>query len=227
MRVVWSLLIGFGIAFGESGLGIGMFLPGETAIVGLAATMPTWQTGLALGLLVAVGACAGDHVGYVLGRRYPEWLRGTRVVERLGVEHLDRATELLRRRGGLAVFGTRVMPVLRTVTPAAAGIAQVRYVTFVRASFAGSCLWAGLYVGGGSVVGALADAVDGWVLRLVGIGVVVVVTVDLPLALIRFVGGTRPVSEAPDVHGLERALDAPRQRRATFSPLIGEVQLRR
>ncbi len=225
MHVLWSLLAGLGIAFAESGLGIGMFLPGETAIVVLAATLPTWQLMALLGLLVALGACAGDHVGYLLGRRYGDRLRTTKVVRKLGVEHFDRATDLLRRRGALAVFGTRLLPVLRTVTPAAAGAADLRYRTFLPASFAGSLTWALVYVGGGSVVAAAADAADRLLGRAAWIAVVVAVLVATPVLVVRVVGGGRRVLAAPDVSSVERAIDAPRARRSAFSPLIGEIQI--
>ncbi|WP_229054914.1 DedA family protein [Aeromicrobium sp. Leaf350] len=225
MHVVWSLLAGLGIAFAESGLGIGMFLPGETAIVVLTATMPTWELMLLLAGLVAVGACAGDHVGYLLGRRYGDRLRTLRPVQRLGVEHFDRAMDLMRRRGAVAVFGTRLLPVLRTVTPAAAGASGLSYRSFVLASFAGSCTWAGVYVGGGSVVAVAADAADGLLGRAVWIGLVVAVLVVTPMLVVRVVGGVRRVVAAPDVVSAERAIDAPRARRSSFSPLIGEIQL--
>lgn len=181
MRAVWPLLAGFGIAFGESGLGIGMLLPGETAIVVLAATQPSWQLAAVLGLLVALGACLGDHVGYLLGRRYGTKLRDTRAVRRVGVRHFDRAMDLLRRRGAVAVLGTRLLPVLRTLTPAAAGAAGLRYPAFVAASFAGSCTWAAVYVGGGSLAGALVDAAGGALGRGTWLLLLAVVLLLVPL----------------------------------------------
>ena len=225
MHAVWTLLAGLGLAFAESGLGIGVFLPGETAIVVLTATLPTGKLMLALALFVAVGACAGDHVGYLLGRRYGTRLRASRAVRRLGVEHFDRATDLLRRRGAAAVFGTRLLPVLRTVTPAAAGAAQLRYRSFVVASFAGSCTWAAVYVGGGSVVAVVADAADGLLGRAVWILLVVAALALVPLAPVRVVGGVRRVVAAPDVTSVERLISAPRARRSAVSPLIGEIQI--
>ncbi len=225
MSAVWPLLAGFGIAFGESGLGIGMFLPGETAVVLIAATQPTWQLMVVLGVLVAVGACLGDHVGYLLGRRYGLRLRETRAVRRIGVRHFDRATDLLRRRGAGAVFGSRLLPVLRTLTPAAAGVAGLRYPSFVAASFAGSCTWAAVYVGGGSVVAVLADAADGLLGRAAWLLLVVAALVVVPLAVVRAVAGVRPAAALPDVASVERSAAGPRARRSAVSPLIGEFQV--
>lgn len=147
-----TLLLGFGLAFAESGLGIGMLVPGETAVVVIAATMPSTPAALALALVVALGASAGDHVGFLLGRRYGDALRESRAVRRLGHEHFDRATALVRRRGGYAVFLTRLVPVVRTLMPAAAGASGLAYRRFAPASLAGSLTWSAAYVGGGSIL---------------------------------------------------------------------------
>lgn len=155
---VLMLATGFALAFAESGLGLGMFVPGEAIVVVLAAsTGSLWQAVL-LGLTVMIGACAGDHVGYLIGRRYGDALRETRIVRRLGQRHYDRATDVLRRRGGAAIFCTRLVPVVRTLTPAVAGASGLEYRRFVTASLAGSGLWATVYVGGGSAVRALGTA---------------------------------------------------------------------
>ncbi|MET1036834.1 MAG: DedA family protein [Aeromicrobium sp.] len=200
-----SLGVGFALAFAESGLGLGMVMPGETGVVVLASTMGSTLALIALGAAVAIGASLGDHVGYLLGRRYGDALGETRAVRRLGRHHYDRATDLLRRRGGTAVFMTRLVPVVRTLTPAAAGASGLPYRRFAPASLAGSALWASLYVGGGSVVAGVAslasDALGraSWlVLVLLAVGVV-------PVVLIRTVVGVRPTSAAPDVASLELA----------------------
>lgn len=152
-----TLGLGLALAFAESGLGLGMLLPGETAVVVLAARLDAPTDLLLLGVAVAVGASLGDHVGYVLGRRHGDALRETRAVRRLGRHHLDRAMDLLHRRGAVAVLLTRLVPVVRTLTPAAAGAAGLEYRRFVVASLAGSGLWSATYVGGGRWDGRRGD----------------------------------------------------------------------
>ncbi|MCW2841526.1 MAG: hypothetical protein JWR55_3009 [Aeromicrobium sp.] len=203
--VALSLGIGFALAFAESGLGLGIVMPGETGVVVLASTMGSTGALLLLAVAVTVGASLGDHVGYLLGRRYGEALAETRAVKRLGRGSFDRATDLLRRRGGTAVFMTRLVPVVRTLTPAAAGASGLPYRRFAPASLAGSAMWATLYVGGGSVVATAASFVSdalgraSWlVLVLLALGVV-------PVVLIRAVVGVRPATAAPDVASLELA----------------------
>lgn len=150
-----TLLAGLGVATAESGLGVGTVLPGETVVVVLAASMPSWPWTLALGICVAAGASLGDHVGYLVGRRFGHRLRETRLVRRLGTGSYDRAVDTLHRRGAAAVFLTRLVPVVRVLTPAAAGVAKVPYRSFLPASLAGSVLWSAVYVGGGSALAAV------------------------------------------------------------------------
>uniref|UniRef100_UPI003FA5A26C DedA family protein n=1 Tax=Aeromicrobium sp. TaxID=1871063 RepID=UPI003FA5A26C len=85
--VVFTLALGFALAFAESGLGLGIVMPGETAVVVLAASMRSTTDILLLGVAVMIGASMGDHVGYLLGRRYGDQLRDTKPVRRLGVRH--------------------------------------------------------------------------------------------------------------------------------------------
>ncbi|WP_052422855.1 DedA family protein [Nonomuraea candida] len=166
------------MAFAESGLGVGSVLPGETGVLLLGATVTGPVRFAAMLLLVALGVTGGDHVGYVLGRRYGDRMRRLKVVRRLGVHHWDRARAALQRHGATAVFVTRLIPIVRTLTPAAAGAAQVTYRRFLIASLAGSLLWSGVYVSLGALAGASAAQLERTLGRaswLVLGGVVVVV----------------------------------------------------
>mgnify|MGYP001545429696 CR=1 FL=1 len=203
--IVLTLALGLGLAFAESGLGLGILLPGETAIVVLAATMSSGPGMVMLGVAVMVGATLGDHVGYLLGRRYGESLRETKVVQRLGVTHYDRATGMLRRRGGLAVFLTRLVPIIRTLTPAAAGASALEYRRFAPASLAGSATWSAVYVGGGSIVATLTAVLTDAFGRASWLLLVLLALALIPVLLIRTVVGVRPVAAAPDVTSLELA----------------------
>lgn len=219
-----TALLGGALAFAESGLGLGFFVPGETAVVVLAAAMPSPGAMVLLGVAVMIGASAGDHVGYLLGRRYGDAFRGTAVVRRVGQRHYDRAMDLLERHGGTAVFATRLVPVIRTLTPAAAGASGLAYRRFLPASLAGSATWATAYVGGGSVVATVASLAGDAFGRASWLLLVLLLVAAVPPAIIRGVVGVRPERAEPDVAQLERA-GAVRPRRSPFSPLIGDMQV--
>jgi membrane-associated protein len=197
-------------------------MPGETAIVVLASTTDTTTGLVVLGVVVAIGASLGDHVGFLIGRRYGDRLGETRAVRRLGRQHYDRAMDLLRRRGGTAVFMTRLVPVVRTLTPAAAGASGLPYRRFLPASLAGSTLWATVYVGGGSVVGGVAGLATDVLGRAAWLVLVLLALAVVPVLLIRTVVGVRPVSAAPDVASLELATGVMPER-PTLA-LAGELQ---
>lgn len=213
--------LGFALALAESGLGLGMLVPGETAVVILAATMQTTTESVLLLICVALGACAGDHVGFAIGRHFGDRLRDTRVVRALGQSHYDRAMDVLRYRGAAAIFLTRLIPVVRTVTPAAAGVSGLSYRRFATASLAGSLLWAAAYVGGGTAVSSAIEAARSvlgpraWPMLVVLAGAALLV-----LVIRRF---SRPVSAEPDLASFEPARGA-LHRRAAWSPLIGDFQ---
>lgn len=199
-------ILGFGLAFAESGLGLGIAVPGETVVLVLAATASDPTHLLILALCVTLGASAGDHLGFALGRRFGDSLRESRAVARLGRHRYDNAMDLLRRRGASAVFLTRLVPVVRTLTPAAAGASGLPYRRFAPASLAGSALWACVYVGGGSAVGAATTAVIDALGRATWLAAVAALAVMLPLAIVRAVAGRRPLQAAPELPFLEGSL---------------------
>ena len=182
--LIW--LLGLLFTTAESGLWLGLVVPGEPVVLLLSAMLDSAPGALVLFLAVALGGSLGDQLGYLVGRRSGGRLRDSAVIRRLGVDGWDRAVEALERRGAQAVFLTRLVPVLRCLTPTAAGVARVPYRSFLAASLLGSLLWSAVYVGVGSLVRATLDTVrqylgaTGWVLLF---ALVVVVTV---VAIARF-----------------------------------------
>lgn len=179
--LVWVLGLVFALV--ESGFAVGLFIPGETVVLLLSALLDSVPAAFVMILAVAIGASLGDHLGFLLGRRAGGRLRNSGLVRRIGQADWDRAVEAVERRGAAAVFLTRLVPVIRTLIPAAAGVAKVPYRSFLLASLGGSLLWSAVYVGVGFLVRASLDAVRpylgmlGWVLLLVVVMVVVIVAV--------------------------------------------------
>ena len=165
------------LTLGETTLGLGFIVPGESALLLAATTVTSVPRFLAMWLVVSVCAVAGDSIGYFLGRRYGDRLRDSKVVRKLGQEHWDKAGALLRRRGAWAVFFARFMPVVRTLVPASAGASKLEYRRFLPASIAGAVSWAALHIGIGSAAGASAKYIEsvfnGAMWGLLGIAVVV------------------------------------------------------
>ncbi|HEY4152513.1 MAG TPA: VTT domain-containing protein, partial [Pseudolysinimonas sp.] len=71
---------------------------------------------------------------------------------RLGEGNWVRAERYLERRGGLAVFASRFLPVLHALVPLTVGMTQWRYRRFISWTAPACILWAAAYV----TVGTLA-----------------------------------------------------------------------
>ena len=196
--LVWAL--GALFSFTESGLGLGVFVPGETIVLLLAATFDSPWPAVAFFVSVAIGGSLGDHVGYLLGRRFGTGFRDTRIIRRIGVDSWDRAVAVLERRGAAAVFLTRLVPVVRTLTPAAAGVAKVPYRSFLPASLGGALTWAAVYVGIGFLLRSSLEAAQeylgqfsSWAL----IGAALIVAIVFVVRLVR----RRRAASADDADG--------------------------
>jgi len=161
------VLLGFVFALAESGLGLGAIVPGEVAISSLSASTHGPVAILALGLAVALGAVAGDHIGYLVGHFGGTRLRESKLVRRLGVDRWDKAADLMKRHGFWAVLGSRVLPVVRTVMPVVAGAAKLRYRNFLAASIIGGIGWSAVWVGAGAGIGASGILDHPWLVATV------------------------------------------------------------
>lgn len=110
-----AALVGFLLALTESGLGLGAVLPGEMAISALAAAAQDGADTAMLGIAAALGATAGDHLGYVIGRLGGTRLRDSRPIARLGIDRWDRAADFVQRFGFWAMFASRLILRRRTL----------------------------------------------------------------------------------------------------------------
>lgn len=99
----------------------------------------------------AVGAAVSYQIGYALGRPVVVRLAG-----RVGIkqERLDEAAVWVRRRGGIGVFLTRVVPFARNLASYAAGIAAIPPRVFYPAMLLGVLVWCAVVTSVGDALGA-------------------------------------------------------------------------
>jgi membrane-associated protein len=148
--VARTLLAGAGI-FLETSLLVGLIVPGDTIVL-VAATAVDSPAQYA-GLLVAVilGALGGESVGFALGRFFGPKIRDSRLGGRIGVRNWQRAANYVDRRGGIAVFVSRFLPVLHSLVPVTVGMSNMPYRRFIAWTTPACILWAFAYVTFGSV----------------------------------------------------------------------------
>jgi membrane-associated protein len=151
------------LAFTEAAAFLGLFVPGELAVLvggGLAS-----QGRVSLPVLVAVvavAAVAGDSAGYEIGRRHGRRLLAwAPVAGRVG-GHAEAAEAYLATRGGWLVFAGRWTGILRAVVPGIAGMMRMPYRTFLAWNVAGGVAWAAVFVTLGYLAGSQIERVAGW-----------------------------------------------------------------
>jgi membrane protein DedA with SNARE-associated domain len=137
---------------------------------------------LVLWVVVTVCAGVGDSLGYYIGRRFGPALRETKLIQKYGAEGWDKATGILRKRGAWAVFFARFLPVVRTLTPAAAGTSGLPYRKFLPAVVAGAACWSAMHIAIGAALGDAAQRIEdimgtGGSALLGGLALVVIVTI--------------------------------------------------
>ncbi len=148
--VLRTLLAGVGMLL-ETSILIGLIVPGDTVVlVASTAVASPWEY-IALVVAVVVGALCGESIGFALGRLFGPRIRASRLGRRLGPASWDRAEAYLARRGGIAVFLSRFLPVLHSLIPLTVGMSAMRYRTFLAWTAPACVLWALAYVSVGSL----------------------------------------------------------------------------
>ncbi|WP_439681102.1 DedA family protein [Embleya sp. MST-111070] len=128
----------------ESVLLIGAFIPTLTLLLAAGALARTGDLNLILVITTAASAVvAGDALGHRTGHLLGSRLRTGRLGRRIPTAAWQRAQALMARRGGQAVFLSRFVPVVRTLTPHLAGATALPYRRIAPYSLLAAPLWAG------------------------------------------------------------------------------------
>ena len=141
-----GLALAAAIVFAESGLLIGFFLPGESLLF-IAGFLSSSAGGNVLPPLpvtagvIFLAAVAGDQVGYLFGRKVGPPLFDRPKSRLFNPTNLAKAHAFFERRGPFAIVLARFVPIVRTFTPIVAGVAEMRYRTFVTYNLVGGFLW--------------------------------------------------------------------------------------
>lgn len=146
---VRTLLAGVGM-FLETSVLVGLVVPGDTIVIVASTAVDGPVEYFALVIAVIVGALAGESVGFALGRFFGPRIRHSRLGRRIGEHNWARAENYVDRRGGIAVFISRFLPVLHSLVPLTVGMSTMRYRRFMAWTTPACILWAFAYVSVGS-----------------------------------------------------------------------------
>ena len=144
--------------FAESGLLVGLFLPGDSLLITAGVLAARGNLSLPVILVgVFVAAVAGDQVGYAFGRRVGPSLFRRPDSRFFKQDHVVKARRFFAEHGPKTIVIARFVPFVRTFAPILAGVGRMQYSTFVSFNVVGGLLWG---VGVTMVGYALGEAVD-------------------------------------------------------------------
>ncbi len=143
----------FLVIFVETGLVVMPFLPGDSLLftAGLFANQINKTSGEPylnlsyLLVLLMIAAVVGDNLNYWIGRKiglrvlHIKW-KGKSIVKQ---EYLDKTHSFYEKYGTKTIIMARFVPIVRTFSPFAAGIAEMNYRKFVSFDILGGALWIG------------------------------------------------------------------------------------
>jgi membrane-associated protein len=128
--------------FAESGLLVGLFLPGDTLLIAVGVLMAQGHLPVIPVIAIIFGAAVlGDNVGYYIGKRSGKRLFKKRDGLFFRKDYMLRAEAFFKKYGTLTVLVARFIPYIRTFTPMVAGIGNMDRGRFVVYNIMGALSW--------------------------------------------------------------------------------------
>ena len=170
-----------GIVFAETGLLVGLFLPGDSLLItaGLLASagkLNIWW----LNILVIAAAIVGDSTGYAIGVRL-----GPRIFTReksllFNPKHVVRTQRFYEKYGPKTIVIARFVPIIRTFAPVLAGVGAMRYRRFLTYNVAGGIGWVASMTWAGYLLGQTVPNISKHIHVLV---IVIIILSVIPIAV--------------------------------------------
>jgi membrane-associated protein len=160
--VQWAGLFGIAaIIFSETGLLVGVFLPGDSLLVtaGLIAARGYLNVYTLVPVLTAAAIC-GNSVGYFIG-----YATGPRIFNRenslfFNKKHAIRAHEFYEKYGRKTIVLAQFMPIIRTFAPVIAGVGGMKFGVFITFNVIGAITWIWSMIGIGYFLGSHIPGID-------------------------------------------------------------------
>jgi membrane-associated protein len=171
----------FLLAFAESGIFFGIFLPGDSLLftAGVMAADGYFNVYiLFIGCFIA--AVLGDSFGYWFGKK-----TGPKIFSRpesifWSKKNLERTEKFFQKHGNKTITIARFTPIVRTLAPILAGVGSMNYSIFLFWNVVGAFFWSGLLIFGGYLLGNSVGNIDKYILPII---VVIIVVSSIPVAV--------------------------------------------
>lgn len=177
-------VLGIGIViFLESGVLLGLFLPGDSLLFTAGVLASAGYIHLPALLIVAfIAAVLGDQVGYYTGKKFGPRIFSKPSSRWLNPLHVKRAQDFYEKYGKKTVILSRFIPFVRTLAPIMAGIGVMDHKAFTLYNVVGALLWAVGLSSVGYFLGSMIPSIDKYLLYIIA-GIVIVSVVPVALRL--------------------------------------------
>ena len=185
MEALLNFIVEFGwvavmiVIFAESGLMVGFFLPGDSLlfVAGTLVQREVFHVNLVVFIAcLIVAAILGNSTGYLLGRRFGRKLFRNPNSRFFRQEYLAQAEEFYEKNGSKTIVLAMFVPIVRAFSPVVAGIAHMRYRTFLAFNILGAVVWVSSF----TLLGYFA----GGIIQKLGINIEIATLVIIFLSLL-------------------------------------------
>lgn len=159
-----GLLLIAAIIFGESGMMVGFFFPGDTLLFSAGILAASGKLNIVTTIIViALAAIVGDNVGYHIGRKL-----GPRLFRKpdslvFRKEYIARAEAFYEKYGSKTMLLAHFVPVVRAFAPVTAGAGKMPLKQFMVFDAIGDIAWTVLITLLGFYVGSRIPGVEKYI----------------------------------------------------------------
>ena len=150
----WGYVLLAGIVFAESGLLVGLFLPGDSLLFTVGVVAGAGELNIVqICALLVISSVLGDQSGYLLGRRAGPSIFARPDSLLFKQEYVSRTHQFYEKHGGKTLIYAKFVPIVRTFAPFMAGVGRMQYGRFLSFNVIGGLGWvlsmtlAGYYLG--------------------------------------------------------------------------------
>src|SRR6202047_1326613 len=138
----WGYALLAGIVFAETGLLVGLFLPGDSLLFTVGVVVGAGRLDIVqICALLAVASILGDQSGYLLGYRTGPTIFSRKDSRLFKQEYVTRTQQFYEKHGGKTLIYAKFVPIVRTFAPFMAGVGRMRYSRFVSFNVVGGLGW--------------------------------------------------------------------------------------
>lgn len=156
----WGVFFTFFIAFLESIMFVGLFIPGSAILAAIGVLIGAEIISFHATLLAAIlGAFLGDVLSFAIARYYKDSFRNISFFQR-HYSWLKSGEKFFARHGGKGIFIGRFIGPIRPILPMVAGMLQMPWLRFLTVDFFSAILWAPSFMLPGIIIGAASQTLN-------------------------------------------------------------------